>query len=243
MKKLCKLILLVSLVMVSGTAFSEMQTLRTADNQMFKAYVAGPEDAKKGVLLIHGWLGLNKGVKAWADNMSKLDGHRVMAIDVFNEKLADNPKDAQALVAEVKQDEANAKYRAALQSLEATDRKLAVIGKSYGGAQALYATLSAPQLVSATVSYYPFGKIPSGKETLMQLSGPVLIEAADKDFAFTPDKAEAFKKAMDEADRELILNVYQAGHGFDQAISKNYDEDVKYAADKSTRDFLTNHLK
>ena len=85
--------------------------------------------------------------------------------------------------------------------------------------------------------------MPTDKKTLMALQSPVLIEVGDKDFAFTVEKAKAFKAGMENAGRALVMNVYQAGHGFDQPMSPNFDASVRDTAMKSTQAFLAEHLQ
>ena len=41
-------------------------TLTTADGTAFDVYASGPEDAKRGVVLLHEWWGLNDHIRAWA---------------------------------------------------------------------------------------------------------------------------------------------------------------------------------
>ena len=55
--------------------------LQTENKLSFTAYVAGPKQAKQGILLIHGWWGLNEEVETWANNYAKA-GYRVMAVDL-----------------------------------------------------------------------------------------------------------------------------------------------------------------
>ena len=77
-----------------------------------------------------------------------------MAIDLYDGQIATNPQHAKLLMNSIKQADANTKFAAALDTLKAPGRKIATIGWSYGASQALRATLSAPEPVSATVSYY-----------------------------------------------------------------------------------------
>ena len=216
--------------------------LKTENHLPFKVYVSGPENAKRGILLVHGWLGLNKDIKALTNEFATT-GYRAMAIDLYDGKTASNPKDAKKLMESVKQSLANSKYLAALKALAAPGRKLAVIGWSFGGSQALRATLTAPDLVSATVSYYPYGKMVSDKKILSRLQGPILIQVGDKDFAFTPKKIQEFQKAVKNAGKIAEINIYDAKHGFDKKLNKNYNEFASKRADKTTREFLDRNLK
>ena len=216
--------------------------LKTDSNQSFKVYLAGPKEASRGILLVHEWWGLNKDVEIWTNQFAKA-GYRAMAIDLYNGSIATAPKDAKALMNSVKQDEANAKYSAALKVLKASNRKLAVIGWSFGGSQALHASLAEANLVSATVMYYPFGKIITDKKVLSSLKGPILGQFAEHDFAFTPDKVEEFRAAIKDAAKELKVNMYDAKHGFDKLAGKNFNRVAHDLARSKTHKFLDKYLK
>lgn len=243
--KLIPNIFIAVLMLLSAPAYTAQQseyiTLETENQKSFKVYVAGPMDASRGILLIHGWLGLNQDIEALTMKFAK-SGYRAMAIDLYDGDVANNPKDAKLLMMSVKQSEANDKYRAALQALLAPGRKLATIGWSYGGSQALHATLSAPKLVSATVSYYPFGEMISDKKTLAPMQGPILIQVGNEDFAFTPEKVKSYQQAIKNAGKILQVNTYIAKHGFDREKSKNYNQTAHVKAENSTYQFLDINL-
>ncbi|MDB4303353.1 dienelactone hydrolase family protein [Desulfosarcina sp.] len=243
--KLIPNIFIAVLMLLSAPAYTAQQgeyiTLETEHQKSFKAYVAGPMDTSRGILLIHGWLGLNQDIEALTMKFAK-SGYRTMAIDLYGGDVANNPKDAKLLMMSVKQSEANDKYRTALQALVAPGRKLATIGWSYGGSQALHATLSAPKLVSATVSYYPFGKMISDKKTLEPMQGPILILVGDEDFSFTRDKVKSYQDDMANAGKILQVKTYNAKHGFDREKGKNYNQAAQVKAEAATHQFLDVNL-
>ena len=240
------LLIAVISLLLSTPALSNQQgnyiTLETDSKQSFRVYLTGPMDAHRGILLIHGWLGLNEDIEVLADKFGKV-GYRAMAIDLYNGEVASNPRDAKLLMISVKQPDANAKYSAALKALAAPGRKLATIGWSYGGSQALHATLSAPELVSATVSYYPYGKMISNKKTLAPMQGPILIQVGNEDFAFTPEKLAQYKVDIKNAGKILEVQSYNAKHSFGRPNGKNYNQTAQELAEKSTYQFLDMHLK
>lgn len=217
-------------------------TLNTKDNRPFNVYVTGPTDSRRGILLIHEWWGLNEVVRGWADEFAAA-GYRAMAIDLYNGEVATDPKVARKLMSSVNQTAANKKYAAALKDLKAPGRKLATIGWSFGGSQALRATLSAPELVSATVSYYPFGDMVADKQELAPMKGPVLIQVGTEDFAFTPDKVKKYRLAVSDAGKTLIIQTYKAKHAFNKPSGKNYNKYAHEMATKSTYEFLETYLK
>ena len=215
--------------------------LKTASEQLFTVYVAGPEDAKQGILLLPGWWGLNAEIELWADQYSA-KGYRVMAIDLYDCHVTTNPVMARKLMDSVVQSEANAKYAAALKTLSAHGRKIAVIGRSYGASQALYAALTEPQFVAATVIYYPYGDFPSDNKALARIKAPVLAHLAKKDFFFTPDKVQQFNALVKQTGLKVTVNQYDARHGFDKPSGKNFDDAAHRVAQNRTAEFLKKYL-
>ena len=153
--------LIVASVLFSGQLFADEGktiVLKSKTEKSFQVYVNGPSDASRGILLVHGWWGLNNQIRSWADKFAA-SGYRAMAIDLYNRNVATTPEMARTYMNSVKQSEANEKFRVALKALQRPGRKLAAIGWSFGATQAFQATLVAPEKISATVMYYPFGKI------------------------------------------------------------------------------------
>lgn len=213
--------------------------LKTADGKPFPAYITGPKDAKRGILVIHEWWGLNDHIRGWADRFAAL-GYRAIAVDLYG-KVAINPQEARALTQAVNQAEASAKHRAVLEALTEPGRKLATIGWCFGGGQSLQASLTAPELVSATVIYY--GPLVTDAAKLGPLKAPVLGIFAKRDTSVTPDKVKAFEAAMKAAGKPLELHVYDADHAFANPSGDRHNSKAAKAAWEVTREFLNKHLK
>lgn len=215
--------------------------IKTASNQPFNAYVAGPEDATQAILLIHGWWGLNREVETWANEFA-VAGYRVLAIDLYNQQVTSNPATAKALMQGVKQSEADAKYAAAIKALSANGRKVAIIGRSYGASQALHAASVAKDKASAAIVYYPYGELIADKNMLAEIKAPILGHFARNDFFLTTDKVTQYTSAIKKAGLEMTVNIYEARHGFDAATSSNFDEVAHDLAQQRTDQFLKQYL-
>lgn len=219
----------------------EFVQLQTENKQSFTSYIVGPKNASQGILLIHGWWGLNKEIETWA-NKYAISGYRVIAIDLYNNKITTNPQKARKLMNKVKQSEANEKYLAAVKFLSAPDRKIAVIGRSYGASQAFHAALVAAEKISATIVYYPYGELMTNKKILSSIKSPVLGHFARDDFFLTPDKLKQFRSAVKKSDIKMSFNVYDARHGFDKSTGKNYNPYAHALAQDRTQQFLNSYL-
>lgn len=232
---------------VSAEQLSEMSDkanyvqLKTASNQPFNAYVAGPQHAKQAILLIHGWWGLDQEVETWANEFA-VAGYRVLAIDLYNQQVTHNPATAKNLMQAVKQSDADAKYAAAIKVLSTNGRKVAIIGRSYGASQALHAALVAKEKASAAIVYYPYGKLITDQQTLAAIKAPILGHFARNDFFLTPDKVSQFTSAVKKSGLKMSVNMYEARHGFDKPTGNNFNEPAHRLAQQRTRQFLDQYL-
>lgn len=220
-------------------AFVELQT---SSKQPFTAYVVGPKQAKQAILLIHGWWGLNRQVVAWANEYA-VAGYRVMAIDLYHHQVTSNASKAKKLMQSVKQSYADGIYATAINSLSMPGRKIAIIGHSYGAAQAIHAAMVTRNKVAATVVYYPYGDLDTDKNALTAIKSPILGHFARKDFFLTTEKLTQLTSSMKNAGLSLTVNVYEARHGFDNPSGNNFNEVAYKLAEKRTQAFLDKYLR
>lgn len=218
----------------------ETLELKTADGKSFKVYASGDKNAKRGILLVHEWWGLNDHIRGWANRFAKL-GYRAMAVDLYDGQVATDADTAKRLMGAVNQDEANAKHSAALAALKAPNRKLATIGWCFGGGQSLRASLAQPDAVAATVIYY--GPLIADADQLSFLKAPVLGIFAKRDTSITPEKVQAFAAAMKQAGKSLELHSYDADHAFANPSGNRYNGKAAQAAWDVTQKFLDKNLK
>jgi carboxymethylenebutenolidase len=82
------------------------------------------ESASKlpGVVMVHEWWGLNDHIKNMADELSK-EGYAVLAVDLYNGKVASSPDEAMSLVTTTRenQNESNSNMLAAVNYLKSLD--------------------------------------------------------------------------------------------------------------------------
>jgi carboxymethylenebutenolidase len=232
-------------LLLSAPAFAATGTilvLQSDSAHSFQVYINGPADARRGVLLIHGWWGLTDPVRATADQFAAL-GYRAMAIDLYNGKVATTADEARSYMSSVKQAEANKKFRAALKTLQKPGRKVAAMGWSFGATQALQATLVDPQTVAATVMYYPFGTIVKPGNDIASLRGPVLVLRARMDSPTNIKETTRFIESAKKLGKSVMEHTYDARHGFANPTVKHYSADATEAAWRKTTNFLGDRLK
>lgn len=197
---------------------------------------------RPGVLVVHEWWGLNDYARSRAKQVAEL-GYTAFAVDMYGDgKVADHPKDAGEFAASVMKDPqvAFSRLRTAMQVLKSQPTvdpdKIAAIGYCMGGAIVLNAAREGFDL-DAVASFH--GSLGG----LVPIKGPikakVLVCHGAADSFIPPEKVEAFKNEMKEADADFKFISYPgAKHGFTNPAAdethKKFEIDVAYNAEADT---------
>jgi carboxymethylenebutenolidase len=220
-------------------------TLKQGDGREFRAFVAGPADAKAAVLIVHDYFGISDATKQSVQRLGAL-GYRSVAVDLYGGKSASSHDDAVKLMQSLDQTASNKILQAGLDYLKQPGRKLATIGFSMGGQESLNANLNDPEAVSASVIIYGFGFDKIDKKRLESLKSPVLVLAGGDDTGAT-QAAINFLSTMREAKRPCEIFIYPgADHGYAQPLfnqGKNYNPEAIRITWVLVEDFLASHLR
>lgn len=211
-------------------------TSRIGDH--FDCYSAGETTSDRAILIIHDWWGLKPYNRDWADQFAEL-GYRALVVDLYDGENPDDAQEAGEMMRNVDQEIADAKLLAALEFLNSEHGKVAVLGWSFGGLQAQYATLLDPQAVAATVFYYC--RVISDPEAISTLQGPVLGIFSETERTW-PEKQEKWIAAMESAGKVYEYSSFNADHGFVNPESPRFDKEANEASWQLTVDFLQRHL-
>lgn len=184
-----------------------------ADGKEANAYlVKSPRKSKNYLLVFHEWWGLNDYIKQMSDKLQQdLGNVNVIALDLYDGKIATSPEEAGKYMQEVSDTRARAIISGALKYI-GSQAKIYTIGWCFGGGWSLQATLMAGKQAGGCVMYY--GLPENNINKLKTLSCDVLGIFADKDDWITPALVSQFKADMDKAGKKLILHHYNAYHGF-----------------------------
>src|SRR5437899_1607960 len=125
-------------------------TLKQGDGREFRAFVAGPADAKAAILIVHDYFGISDATKQSVQRLGAL-GYRSVAVDLYGGKSATSNDEAVKLMRSLDETTSSKILQAGLDYLKRPGRKLATIGFSMGGQESLNANLNDPEAVSATV--------------------------------------------------------------------------------------------
>ncbi len=226
--------------LLAGEAVKEV-TLETESGETFSALVAGPDDAKAGILMVHDWFGVSPQYKETLERLAG-EGYRVVAIDYYNGEAATTHQEAWSLMQKAVPEAISEKVKAGLKALKAEGRKVATFGFSLGTEYAYRAALGDPE-VDGVVLWYGFS--PDKAEDVEGLNADVLNILGSLDGP-AADQGALYSKVMDEAGKRGELFIYpQAHHAFAQPLfnaGATYDPEGAEVAWLITRDFLARKL-
>lgn len=226
----------------------ESEELAYADvgGSLVRGYFAAPGDMVAplpAVIMIHEWWGLNDNIRAMADRLAA-EGYMVLAVDLYGGRTADTAADARGLMMELleNQDQAEENLRQAYAFLQEVGAPgVASVGWCLGGHWSLRTALLFPERLDAAVIYY--GQVILDEEVLAPLDVPVLGLFAEDDTGIRLESVQAFRKTMEDLDKDLTLKIYPGvGHAFANPTGNNFDEESAADAWALTLGFLSDHL-
>lgn len=208
-----------------------------------KAYYLKATDKKsdKYLFVIHEWWGLNDHIKQEVHDWHKRLGGavHVMALDLYDNKVADTKEKASEYMQSVKTERAQAIIEGALQRI-GDQAKVATIGWCFGGGWSLQTALIADEQTVGCVMYY--GMPEKDVEKLKTLNTDVLAVFAKQDQWINATVAAEFEKNMKAASKGLELLTYDAQHAFANPSNPVYDKEAADKANAKALDYLKKHF-
>lgn len=216
-------------------------TFPTADSVEGRAFeVKSPEPTGKVLLVFHEWWGVNEYIRQEAVRLQKELGNvTVLAIDLYDGKVATTPEEAGKLTQSVTKERATNIIKGAL-AYVGTNSKVATIGWCFGGSWSHQAALIGGKQTAACVMYY--GMPEMDVERLKTQNGPVLGIFAKQDGWITPEKVKDFEAAMKKAGKKLTVKTYDAVHAFANPSNPKHDKKAAEDANKRAVEFLKKYL-
>ena len=223
-------------------------TLKAADGHEFQAYVAVPEGAPiGGLVVVQEIFGVNAHIRSVADGFAK-DGFVAVAPALFDRvergvELKYEGDDMQKAVSLMqKLDPATVLLDVAAAFGEAkgkSGKDAGVVGYCYGGFTAwLTATrgLTVEVQPACAVGYYAGG---IGKVATEEPSCPVMLHFGGRDTHIGPEQVEAVR----EAHPEVTIYLYpEAEHGFNCDARASFNPEAAKLARERTVEFLKTHI-
>ncbi len=219
----------------------KMISYKTPDGKTAKAYeIKAKKKTNDYVFVIHEWWGLNDYIKKESQRLSEEIGDaNIIALDLYDGKIATTQEQAGQLMQAVSEDRARAIINGALNYV-GKKADIATIGWCFGGGWSLQTAIMAGKQAEAAVIYY--GMPEQNVERLKKLKAPVLGIFASQDQWITPKVVEEFKQNMDKADEKLTVKMYEADHAFANPSNPKYKAELAQEAHKLAVDFIKKHL-
>ncbi len=203
-----------------------------------RAFVAGPEDSKVGILFIHDFFGITPAAKEAVEQFGAL-GYRTIAVDLYKGRSATTNDAAASLMQSKDSAETVHILKAGINYLRKPGRKLAAVGFSAGGVDAMNATLLEPEIFSATIIVYGGGYDKIEQSKLDKLNNPVLAITGSLDG--WPLQA-GINFLANEKNKSFEFFVYpQADHGYAQPLfngGRNYNAEATRITWMLMKDFI-----
>ena len=219
----------------------KMITFETAGGPAANAYeVKSPVPSNKVVIMIHEWWGLNDYIKQEAEKLQAALGNvTVIAIDMYDGKVAGDPKEASKLVQGLTEERTKAIINGVIK-YAGPKAKLATMGWCFGGGVSLQTSLAAGKQSVACVMYYGMPETDLNK--LKTLQAPVLGIFGTQDKHITPELVSTFEKNMKACGKKITVKNYDADHAFANPSNPHHDAKATEDAYGITVKFLKEKL-
>ncbi|MBK8920759.1 MAG: dienelactone hydrolase family protein [Saprospirales bacterium] len=188
------------------------------------------------LFLFHEWWGLNNYIRNEAAMWSHELGINVLAVDLYDGKVAATADEAGQLMRACDPARAAAIIRGAA-TFAGDKADFRTMGWCFGGGWSLQAALALGERAKACVIYY--GMPEKDVERLKSLSTDVLMIHAKKDQWINDEVVRGFKEKMEEAGKTLIIREYDADHAFANPSSPRYNEPAAKASREQVKKYLS----
>lgn len=210
-------------------------------------FVPAKPGNRSALLVFHEWWGLNDYIRQEAEKLHDELGSAVLAVDLYDGKVATEAKEAQALMGAAEKNSARttAISSGGLAALTggslAKASRVGTIGWCFGGGQSFWAAVNGGSKVNACVIYY--GMPSTDPAVLAKLKAPVLMIWGTKDDFINSKVVSGFKTAMAKAHKSLQTVSYEAVHAFANPSNPKYSKVDAADAHKRTLAFLKPKLR
>ncbi len=225
-------------------AGGKMITFKTPEGPVANGYLLEAKTKTNNwIFVFQEWWGLNDNIKRSSEDLyNDLGNVNVLALDMYDGKVASDPKAAGQYMQEFKQERGNSIVKGGL-AYAGQGAKVGTVGWCFGGGQSMQAALTAGKQAAACVIYYgmPEDKV----DRLKTLNCDVLDIWGTKDGWINAEVAKKFEENMKAAGKKLTVKSYEADHGFANPSNPmgHFNEVAYKDAYKHTIEFFKAKLK
>ncbi|HWB24714.1 MAG TPA: dienelactone hydrolase family protein [Chitinophagaceae bacterium] len=173
------------------------------------------------MFIFHEWWGLNDYIKQESERISNDLGINVIAIDLYDNKVAATREDAAKYTQDVKTARATAIIKGAYDYV-GNSAKIFTLGWCFGGGWSLQAALEGGKQVVGCIMYY--GQPENDVDKLRTLNCDILGFFGTKDKWLTPKVVDEFRANLNKAGIRNSIYEYDADHAFANPSNPVYDK-------------------
>ncbi|HEX8546307.1 MAG TPA: dienelactone hydrolase family protein [Cytophagaceae bacterium] len=203
--------------------------------------IKSKNQSNKFLIVVHEWWGLNDYILKESDKLfGDLNDVNILAIDLYDGKIATTKEEAGKYMGEVDAVRAKAIIEGAIRHA-GSSAKIASIGWCFGGGWSLQTALIAGKRAVGCVMYY--GMPEQNVDRLKTLNTDVLGIFAKKDGWINEEMIGAFQKNMEEAGKDLTVHWFDADHAFANPSNPNFDKKATEESHKLAVSYLAKSFK
>ena len=220
----------------------QMVQFPAADGTNAQGYLLkAKKKTKNWLFVIQEWWGLNDNIKREAEQFyQELGDVNVIALDMYDGKVAATPDSAMVYMRGAKADRLEAIVKAAL-AYAGSDAKIYTVGWCFGGGWSLQSTILAGKQAAGCIMYY--GRPENNLEKLKTVNCDVIGFFGTKDRGIPNEVVDAFEKNMKDLGKNISLHRYEAGHGFANPSNPAFDKIATEDTHQKTISFLKSKIK
>ncbi len=217
-------------------------TFRAPDGSAAMGYqIKSARKTDQWIFVIQEWWGLNDYIKRESETLSgELGNVNVIALDLYDGKVAASPDSAMKLVQAVKTERLENIIKGAI-AHAGPNAKIYTIGWCFGGMWSLQTALLAGKQAAGCVMYY--GRPENNLEKLKTLNCDVIGFFGNRDKSPSPEAVSKFEQDMKAAGKKITTYKYDAGHGFANPSNPSFNKEATEDAHVKAIAFLKAHMK
>lgn len=213
---------------------------KTEDGNDAHAFEIKANSSPYYLFVIHEWYGLNDYIKQEAENLSNELGINVLALDLYDNKVAAGRDSAAKYVQSVKTERAMHIIHGAFAYVGA-NVKVFTIGWCFGGGWSLQTAIEGGKQTVGCIMYY--GQPEKDISRLKTLNSDIIGFFGNKDQFPSPAVVDQFVKDAADAGIKLTVNRYDAGHGFANPSNPSHNKEATDDAHAKVLAYVRERMK